>query len=136
MPQVYRIIWEDDDGLPHVASTANGLVVRPGVDIDLSDDSHVLVNGKGTSVNPDWRNAPLFRVPERLQTSIPGAHGSNTSACFRFGQGAFHQMPFAAGLILEPDSPTHGTIAPAEVVSLADYQSDLAATRPGWTKEC
>jgi hypothetical protein len=35
---------------------------------------------------------------------------------------------FAAGLMLEPDSATHGCITPAQLVPFAQYENDLAAT--------
>jgi len=38
-------------------------------------------------------------------------------------------------LTLEPDTPTHGTIAPAAPVPLSDYGDALAATRSGWEKD-
>ena len=49
-----------------------------------------------------------------------------------------HQRPeagpdaFSAGLTLEPDSATHGNIAPALAVPLAQYETDIEATRPDW----
>lgn len=134
MPQVFRVMREDEDHLPNVAQSASGLGVRSGVDIDLDPHDNVLVNGKGMSVNPDWRNAPLFRIPERLRHLKQGARGPNTNACFRYGTGRFERGYFADGLILEPDTSTHGTIAPAASVPLFDYGAALAATRSGWDK--
>ncbi len=84
------------------------------------------------SVSPNWRDLPLFRIPERLRSLKPGARGSNQTSCFRGGSGPFQQGTFAEGLTLEPDSATHGTIAPVRVMPLDDYQSALEATRPGW----
>jgi len=125
---------EDDDGFPNVNPSASGLGVRPGIDINLDPQGSVLVDGQGMSVNPDWRDAPLFRIPERLRHLKTGARGPNTSACFRYGTGKFEQGVFADGLTLEPDTPTHGTIAPAAPVPLSDYEAALTATRPGWEK--
>ncbi len=135
MPQVFRIMSEDEDALPQVTPTAIGLGVRPEFDVDLGPNGHVLVNGKGMSVNPNWRNAPLFRIPKRLRNLKTGARGPNTNACFRFGEGAFQQGQFAAGLTLEPDSPTHGTISPNMTGPLVDYEAAIAATRAGWQKD-
>jgi hypothetical protein len=78
---------------------------------------------------------PLFRIPERLRYLKKGARGSNNTFCFRHGAGPFLQGPFAAGLTLEPDSTTHGTIAPAQAVPLAEYEAALGATRPGWIED-
>ena len=108
--------------------------MRPGIDVDLNPSGGVLANGKGMSVNPEWRNAPLFRIPERLRHLHRGARGPNINACFRYGTGTFERGGFAVGLILEPDTPTHGTVAPAASVPLHDYEAALAATRPGWEK--
>ena len=38
-------------------------------------------------------------------------------------------------LLLEPDSATHGNVAPAQVVPLASYEADIAATRPDWQED-
>ncbi len=118
-----------------VATSATGLGVRTGVDIDLDPRGNVLVNGKGMSVSPDWRHVPLFRIPERLRHLKQGARGPNKNSCFRYGIGTFERGHFAAGLTLEPDTPTHGTIAPAAPVPLSDYGDALAATRSGWEKD-
>lgn len=134
MPQVFRVMREDEDRLPNVAPSASGPGVRSGVDIDLDPHGNVLVNGKGMSVNPDWRNAPLFRIPERLRHLKQGARGPNTNACFRYGTGTFERGNFADGLTLEPDTPTHGTIAPVASIPLSDYGAALAVTRSGWEK--
>ncbi len=118
MPRVFRAMRKDEDGLPHIEQSANGLGVRSGKDIDVDLDGNVLVNGKGMSVGPGWRELPLFRIPERLRHLKRGARGSNKSFCFRSGTGPFVRGAFADGLTLEPDSPAHGTIAPALVVPL------------------
>ena len=94
---------------------------------------YVIVNGEGMSVNPGWRAASSYpRIPRRLRHLMPGAAGSNNHFCFRTGTGPFQQGAFAAGLTLEPDSATHGNIAPAQVVALAQYEADITATRLDW----
>ena len=135
MPQVFRAMRKDDDGFPTVQQSANALGVRPRVDIDLDPQGSVLVNRKGMSVNPAWRVMSILRIPKRLRTKMPGARGSNNTYCFRTGTGPFQQGAFAAELTLEPDSATHGNVAPAQVVSLARYEGDLAATRPDWLED-
>ena len=132
MPQVFRIMREDEDSFPMVAQSALGLGVRPGVDYDTDANGHVLVNGKGMSVNPDWRDAPLFRIPERLRLLKRGARGANSNACFRHGEGEFSPEAFAPGLNLETDSLAHGTITPSLPCPQIDYEAALAATRPDW----
>src|SRR4051794_17717437 len=128
MPKVFRIMRRDDDGLPTLQQSSSALGVRPGVDISLDAQGNVLVNGEGMSVNPGWRVASILRIPKRLRHLVPGARGSNNHFCFRTGAGPFQQGAFAAGLTLEPDSATHGNVAPAQVVQLAQYEADLAAT--------
>jgi hypothetical protein len=124
---------KDTDGLPTVGQTSLG--VRPGIDVDLDAQQNVLVNGKGMSVVPNWRDINVNRIPRRLRPIVPGAGGSNNTFCFRTGTGPFVQGAFANGLTLEPDSATHGNVAPAQVVPLATYEADLAATRPDWQED-
>ena len=133
MPQVFRVMIKEPDGLPTVSQTSLG--VRPGVDVDLDAQNNVLVNGKGMSVAPNWRDINVNRIPKRLRPILPGAGGSNNTFCFRTGNGAFMQGVFANGLTLEPDSATHGNVAPAQVVPLATYEADIAATRPDWQED-
>lgn len=124
---------KDPDGLPTVSATSLG--IRPGVDVEVDAEGNVLVNGKGMSVAPNWRDINVNRIPKRLRPIVPGAGGSNNTYCFRAGEGAFMRAVFASGLILEPDSPTHGNIAPAKVVPLGTYAADIAATRPSWQED-
>jgi hypothetical protein len=133
MPRVFRVMRKEPDGLPTVSQTSLG--VRPGVDVDLDAQNNVLVNGKGMSVAPNWRDINVNRIPKRLRPIVPGAGGSNNTFCFRTGTGAFVQGPLANGLTLEPDSATHGNVAPARLVPLATYEADLAATRPDWQED-
>jgi len=133
MPRVFRVMKKEADGLPTVSPTSLG--VRPGVDVDLDPQVNVLVNGKGMSVAPNWRDINVNRIPKRLRSIVPGAGGSNNTFCFRIGNGAFVQGAFANGLTLEPDSTTHGNIAPAQVVPLTNYETDLAASRQNWQED-
>ena len=133
MPRVFRVMRKEPDGLPTVSQTSLG--VRPGVDVDLDAQNNVLVNGKGMSVAPNWRDINRNRIPKRLRAIMPGARGSNNTFCFRTGNGPFLQGPFANGLTLEPDSAKHGNVAPAMVVPLATYEGDIAATRHDWQED-
>jgi hypothetical protein len=63
MPQVFRIMRRDADGLPTVQQASSALGVRPGVDISLDVQGNVIVNGEGMSVNPGWRMASILRIP-------------------------------------------------------------------------
>lgn len=132
MACVYRIMKKDEDGLPTIGSSSSTLGVRPGIDIDLDAHNNVQVNGKGMSVAPDWRDINPNRIPKRLRHTVLGAAGSNNTFCFRRGEGPFQRGFFADGLNLEPDSPKHGNVVPAQVVPLATYEANIVATRPDW----
>ena len=127
MPRVFRAMRREADGQPTLDRTANALGVRIGTDIDVDNQSNAVVNDKGMSVSPSWRDLPIFRIPKRL-----GGQGSNNTHCFTGGTGAFQQTGFAAGLELLPDSPTHGVVRPTLFGPLAQYEADLAATRADW----
>ena len=133
MPTVFRVMRKDVDNLPTVNQKSLG--VRPGTDVDLDAHNRVLVNGKGMSVAPNWRNVNILRIPKRLRPLLAGASGSNTWFCFRTGSGPFQQGSLASGLTLEPDSATHGNIAPVQLVPLAMYEANLAATRSDWVED-
>ena len=132
MPRVYRAMRSDGDGCPRIEATAAGLGVRVGVDVEVDAGGIVVLDGKGMSVSPDWRDLPLHRIPERLKAEVPDARGSNRSSCFRYGIGPFLRGAFADDLTLEPDSSSHGTVAPSRPMSLPEYQAALAMTRTGW----
>jgi hypothetical protein len=124
---------KEPDDLPTVSQTSLG--VRPGIDVDLDPRNNVLVNGKGMSVAPSWRDVNVNRIPRRLRPIVPGAAGSNSTFCFRMGSGAFVRGTVANGLTLEPDSGRHGNIAPDQMVPLATYEADIAATRANWQED-
>jgi hypothetical protein len=132
MPLVFRVMKKDQDDLPTVEQSGSGLGVRSGIDIDVDAQGNAIVNGKGMSVSPAWQDLPPSRIPKRLCGIVWGARGSNNTFCFKTGNGPFQQGAFAAGLMLEPDSATHGCVTPAQLVPLAQYENDLAATRPDW----
>lgn len=129
MPRVFRVMRKEPDDLPRVSPTDLG--VRP-VDVDVDARNNVIVNGKGMSVAPNWRDININRIPKRLRPIMPGAGGANSTSCFRSGAGSFLQGSFANASTLEPDSETHGNVAPELSVPMATYEADLAATRPGW----
>ena len=132
MPRVLRVMRKSEDGLPTVEQTASGLGVRRGIDVDVDHHDQVVMNGKGMSVAPSWRDIDIRRIPKRLRDMVPGARGSNATFCFRFGAGPFVDGQLAQGLYLVVDSTTHGCVTPTESVALGNYEHDLAATRPGW----
>ncbi len=132
MPLVFRVMKKDADGFPTKSATSLGVRL---VDVDVDGAYNVQLNGKGMSVSPNWRDININRLPKRLRPKLPGANGSNNTFCFRSGTGPFQQGLFANGLTLEPDSPTHGNIAPEVVVPFDTYRNDLEATRPDWVED-
>jgi hypothetical protein len=127
VPLVFRAMKRDPDGLPAVAPTASALGVRPNKDIDIDIQGNAVVNRKGMSVSPAWRDISIFRIPKRL-----GGQGSNNTFCFKMGTGPFQKGPLASGLELLPDTSTHGVVRPEQSLPLTQYESDLAATRSDW----
>lgn len=127
MPLVFRAMKQDADGLPTVAPAASALGVRSGIDIDVDQQGYAVVNHKGMSVSPSWREISIFRIPKRL-----GGQGSNSTYCFKMGIGPFLQGAMALGLELVPDNPTHGVVRPEKPAPLHEYEADLAATRADW----
>jgi hypothetical protein len=131
-PKVYRAMKKDAGDKPTVDQTATGLGARVGTDINTDVAGSVVLDDNGMSVAPAWRDLELHRIPKRLGTLVPGARGSNNTHCFTTGAGPFQRDSFVPGLELIPDTPIHAAVAPFAAVPLAQYQADLAATRPGW----
>ena len=131
-PRVYRAMKKDADDQPTVDQTATGLGVRPGTDIITDAAGNVMLDDYGMSVAPGWRDLELHRIPKRLGPIVPGARGSNNTYCFTTGTATFQRDLFAQGLELIPDTSIHASVAPVAVVPLAEYEADLAATRPDW----
>jgi hypothetical protein len=111
-----------------------GVRVPPAARPDIIPDAAGLVTPGmgGMSVSPNWRDLPYWLILARLSHLIFGATGRNDAACFRMGNGPFTSGPVAADLELRVDGPTHGLIEPAAVMTVADYQRALAATRDQW----
>jgi hypothetical protein len=137
VPRMYRAMLRDaGDGLPVVGNDAKSLGARVGPDLTVDNTGSVVLDGKGMSVVPAWRLLQYYRIPKRLRHLVPGASGSDATACFAFGTGPFQAGVVTPDLVLVPDDEPppvkHGVVAPARLMSTADYFSALAATRPGW----
>ena len=138
MPKLYRSMRKGDDQKPLVDATGKGLGVRGEpvngvIDVDLDLDGTVILNSKGMSVAPNWRDLPYFLISKRLGDQFPGARGAKDIWCFTMGEGSFSEGPVADGLDLKIDTPKHGVVAPRSSVLLDQYQADLASTRDYWT---
>ena len=137
-PKIYRVMRRDPaDDLPLVGSTSSSeLGVRPGIDVAVDPAGDVVLDGSGMSVAPGWRDLADTRIPKRLRSIRPGASGPNGTACCTLGVGPFARGVVASGLELIPDGDTdpvkHGVIAPLQIVSIVQYQSDLGNTRAAW----
>ncbi len=138
MPTIDRAMTQAADGFPVVGSKSKELGVRvppnPHADIDLDGNRNVLLNGKGMSVAENWCDLVPHLIPKRLKLLFPGAAGSNSLACFRYGQGPFAPGPCTAtlSLVLKGDDSRSGNVVPAFTLSELQYQNELAATRGDW----
>jgi len=135
MPRIYRAMSEQG-GKPMVGPSARSLGVRvpplPTYDIPMEANGTVRPGTGGMSVAPTWRELPPHRIPMRLRALAQDACGNDADACWRMGEGPFEHAQVTPALNLRPDSPRHGLVEPAVVVSVAEYQADLAATRDQW----
>ena len=137
MPRIYRSMRKAEDDKPIVDATGKRLGVRGTPvngkqDVDLDDDGKVVLNDKGMSVAPSWRDLPYFLIPRRLKAISLGAKDSSELYCFAMGDRLFQDDPVAVGLELRCDSSTHGNVVPQLLVPLAEFQNDLANTRDQW----
>jgi hypothetical protein len=129
---------QTDQGLPVVGSNSKELGVRippnPLSDIDLDENGNVIRNGKGMSVAENWRWMLPHLIPKRLKSVYPSAAGSNTLACFRFGQGPFalEQLNARLSVVLKEQNARAGNVVPIHLENIRQFQDELAATRSEW----
>jgi hypothetical protein len=132
---------KDLDGLPLVGTRSKCLGVRTSGDHpDVHPDAAgwVLVNRKGLSVSADWRTLPGHLIPKELNNGLNGARGIGMAVFVHGdGTGAFAEGPVAEGLELyfKQGRTDRGEVGPTVSVPLAQYQSDLQATRAQWMIE-
>lgn len=137
MPKMYRSRIRDLDSLPLIGNSAKSLGVRIPEDISADATGSVNPGTEGMSVASDWTKLQPWRIPARLRDRHPdgaaGAAGTDPKLfVFSHGDGAFTHGPVSADLVLHV-SGTHGSVAPARRMPLADYRSAIAATRGDWT---
>ena len=138
MPTIYRAMKQTDQGLPVIGSNSKELGVRippnPSPDVDLDESRNVVCNGKGMSVVENWRRLLPHLIPKRLRSVFPSAAGSNAVACFRFGQGPFaeEQLNSCLAVVFKGRDTRGGNVVPIELVSIGQFQDDLAATYGDW----
>lgn len=135
MPLVYRAML-NDNGKPVVGNEAKMLGVRvpptEPPDVQPEPDGTVRPGGGGMSVAPEWRKLPAFLIPARLKDKVHKARGSNRTACFRMGAGAFVGGPFSTGLQFRTDKESHGLIEPDRPMHVDALQAALETTRDEW----
>jgi hypothetical protein len=85
------------------------------------------------SVVEDWRQLQGHLIPEHLDDGVNGASGVGMRV-FVHGTGNFAEGAVAAGLklLLKAHSTGSGNVTPEVSVPLAEFQANLAATRPDW----
>lgn len=130
MPRVFRAMKRLPDGRPELGVSATTLGVRVGADLDIDNKNNVVINHKGMSVSPTWRQLPIGFRPRRPGF---GGLGRDSLSCFRLGDGPFEQDIVVPGLELLPDSPTHGVLRPTDVVPLTEHERTVAATQSLWS---
>jgi hypothetical protein len=135
---VRPMIKDQKDNLPLVGTKSKCLGVResgPHADVDIDASGNVIANRKGMSVSDSWRVLPGHLIPEHLDNGHNGASGKNMAVFFHGqGTGAFAEGPIAPGLELcfKNGTSTAGNVCPVVDVLVAQYQSDLVATRADW----
>jgi hypothetical protein len=140
MPKVFRSMKTDVSEKPVIEPTNKGLGVRYAPlsvrpDVDLDQDDKVILNGKGMSVAPNWRDLPPHLVSIRLRDKYPDAIGSPQLRCYTMGQGLFQDGPISDELKLMLTNSKHGVVGPRTLVLLDQFQADLVATRDLWSIE-
>jgi hypothetical protein len=141
MPKIFRSMLTEGDK-PKVGSGGKLLGVRvpPDRHADITTDSagNVHPGAGGMSVAPDWRVLPAHLIPRRLKHVVPDADGNNKLTCWTLGEGEFKADAVAPDVQLRPDPvhpDRHGFVEPKRSMTLADYQSALAATRDQWRQD-
>jgi hypothetical protein len=131
MPTIYRAMLPDGS-YPKLGRGARMLGVRVPKDIAPDQNGDVQPGSHGMSVAPSLRDLPIELVPKRLRHLRVGAAGPDTSKVWRHGEGRFETAIVAPHLVLRPDRPDHGVIAPDAVMPLEQYEHALAETSSGW----
>jgi hypothetical protein len=130
------------DGLPVVGDNSKELGVRvppnPHADVDVDPNTNLVVmDGSGMSVAENWRYLKPHLIPARLSSIVAKARGPDVLKCYRLGDGPFVPGQLADGLalVLKSTSTVTGNIVPSIAVTVAQFQSDLAATRMNWLED-
>ena len=127
--EYFRAMIPDADGRPQVGRGARLLGVRVPEDIAVAPTGTVSPGSGGMSVSPDsaW-NVPAHRRP---RTYGRGSTGPASDRLYSAGIDAF--VGRSLQVRPDPDAPdVHTFVEPAVVVTVAEYEDSLAATRGDW----
>jgi hypothetical protein len=137
VPTIVRPMLHDN-GIPRIGVKANCLGVRPGYDVK-EEAGHVKLDRSGMSVNDRLASVPSFLQSQLEDTGLNGADGPKKLRLFIHGTGGFIEERVANGLTLYFKTENEGTpvltagnVAPETEMTLAEYQSVLAATQLEW----
>lgn len=123
----FRAMRADDDGLPRVGRSGRELGVRvegQARDVHVDEDGMVHPRSGGMSVA---LHSPLNLPKPRLPRSL-GGEGRDPV----FGMSTA-QIP--ESLVVRPDRHPHALVEPRLRRLLLDFESDLASTRSGWSRQ-
>jgi hypothetical protein len=146
MPKIYRTMF-DQGGKPRVGDTWCELGVRPPgrfkpsgkpeiADVDVDANGDVVPNNKGMSVFRSLADLPRLYsklVPIHLAGKIRGAAGLSGVRIWTMGEGNFASGPLSDRLQLDESGGLHGSVCPANIMSIATFQTELANTQNSWT---
>lgn len=130
--KLFRAMAAELDGSPSVARSARALGIRTALEFSnggepdvtvTADDDIILPGTGGMSVAPvDPVNLPPFRRP-------PLFGGKGKDPVWEIDA-----AELGPELQFRQDRPKHGLIEPARPMTLKEFESALAATRPRWTQ--
>jgi hypothetical protein len=126
MPQLFRAMKEDDQGLPQIGPSARTLGVRPGADVPAKLPREMVMPGQGgLSVSPDNPfNLPTYRRPVEFQ-------GTGQDPVWIIAD-----TDLGADLYYRPDPSNvgHGFIEPLRPMTLDNYERAITQTQTQWRK--
>src|SRR5882724_11681217 len=128
---VFRGMEPGPNQLPLVGRSTRRLGVRVPEDIapDAAGQVHPRTGGMSVALGSMW-NLPNHRRPIGM---LRGSTGPANDHVFAVAEAANRRQR----LDVRPDppgSPRHAVVEPSEQMSLAEYESSLANTRPAWRR--
>ena len=123
---MFRAMKKSEDGYPMTGPSGRTLGVRTeGAvrDIPVAKDGSVAPATGGMSVALDQaQNLPKPRLPKSL-----GGEGRDPVFQMFLGE-------LSPALTVRPDRYPHACVEPSNCCPLAQFESDLVATRPSWSQ--